>query len=580
MKSFIFNPGDESYRIDLDSKYYVDKTDLIYYLNGLINTEDRFISVSRPRRFGKTVTVNMLTAYYSYSEKKTTIFNDKNIGAIYDEQNKNYKYLNEFNVINLVMNEYFANCSVEEGIKKMVNKIIKEIETSIKGIEFPKVESIVDIFETLYNKTGRKIVFIVDEWDYVLRHFNDETSAYKYLEFLNTFLKDKENIALAYITGILPLKKNKEQSSLNNFIDFSMVLPSWTAKYFGFTDDEVKELCEIHKQIEIENSNYEIDEIIKKRKKNNGKITITRTDNKEIRNTKEKKKVEICYNDLKNWYNGYELADRNHRVYNIYSPYSIVNAFQLGYIKNYWINSVSSSLLKDYVKLNYGGLKEDIVILMKRNRIKININTYQNDMSLFENKDDVLTMLIHLGYLGYDIEKSEVFIPNKEILGDYENCTKSSNWSVLFKIYQQSKTLLQETWKCNKEKVASLIEDAHGTVDNKTYNSEAALKYAILFAYYAANEYYTIIPEMYSGKRYTYVYFIPVNKIHPALVVELKYNKTAETVISQIKQKNYPQRLIHYKENLILVGINYDRTVKNNVVEFKHHSCEIEKHKF
>lgn len=629
MKSFVFNPSDENFRIVLNSQYYVDKTDLIYHLNEVINTENRFISVSRPRRFGKTVTANMLTAYYSYSEKKTTIFNDRYIGIIYDELNqidkqsraeehnkneeskiinKNYKYLNKFNVIKLIMNEYFANRSVEAGIKKIMKKIINEIKSSINDIEFSDENDIIDIFEDLYKKTDRKLVFIIDEWDYILRHYKDEKSIYTYLEFLNTFLKDKEYIALAYVTGILPLKKNKEQSSLNNFKDFSMILPSWMAKYFGFTDNEVKELCKIYKRIENENPKDKISKIIKKHKRNDEKCVIKYIDNKEFQNLegKEKKDLKhekiynsrdkqfetssikrklsvdredkVCYENLKNWYDGYQLIDEDDKIYNIYSPFSIINAFNYKCIESFWCKSLTSSILSDYLKLDYDGLKEDIVILMKRNRIKINIKTYQNDMTSFENKDDVLTMFIHLGYLGFDKTKSETFIPNKEILEEFENYTKSSNWSVLFKIYQQSKTLLQETWNCNEEIVAKLIEEVHDTADNKIYHSEAALKYAILLAYYAANAYYTIIPEMDTGKEYANIYFIPFNNIHSALVVELKYNKTAETVISQIKQRNYPKRLIHYKENLILVGINYDKTVKNNDIQFKYYSCKIEKH--
>eukprot|EP00833_Pecoramyces_ruminatium_P009455 jgi/Orpsp1_1/1183487/evm.model.c7180000085421.1 len=321
MKSFVFNPSDENFRIVLNSQYYVDKTDLIYHLNEVINTENRFISVSRPRRFGKTVTANMLTAYYSYSEKKTTIFNDRYIGIIYDELNqidkqsraeeqnkneeskiinKNYKYLNKFNVIKLIMNEYFANRSVEAGIKKIMKKIINEIKSSINDIEFSDENDIIDIFEDLYKKTDRKLVFIIDEWDYILRHYKDEKSIYTYLEFLNTFLKDKEYIALAYVTGILPLKKNKEQSSLNNFKDFSMILPSWMAKYFGFTDNEVKELCKIYKRIENENPKDKISKIIKKNKRNDEKCVIKYIDNKEFQNLEGKEKKDLKHEKIYN----------------------------------------------------------------------------------------------------------------------------------------------------------------------------------------------------------------------------------------------------------------------------------------
>ncbi|OUM58853.1 hypothetical protein PIROE2DRAFT_15782 [Piromyces sp. E2] len=538
MKNFIYNSGDEDFRIFLSNKYYVDKTELIYHLNEIINTLDRYVCVSRPRRFGKTVTADMLTAYYSYSEKKTTIFNDKIIGKIYSNQNeieehigndaltiiehksvnKCYKYLNEFNVIRLVMNKYFANYSVEEGIKEIKYHIISEIENIINNLKFTNDRPLFRLFEEINRKTNRQISFIIDEWDYVLRHNKDKQSIYSYLEFLNTFLKDEKYIALAYLTGILPLKKDEEQSSLNNFDVFSMISPLWMAKYIGFTDYEVEKLCQIYEEMKNEKLKDNSKKILKRQKGNDGKCIKNYSEKKEIQGLKDKNNEdlkrkyiynnEVCYKNIRNWYNGYQLVDID-----------------------------------------------------------------------FKNKDDILTMFIHLGYLGYEVFTNSVFIPNNEILQEFKKCTESSNWSVLFGIYEQSETLLKETWNCNGVRVAELIEKAHDTADNKTYNSEAALKYAILLAYYAANKYYTIIPETDSGKGYADIFFIPVDKIHPALIVELKYNDNPKSAINQIKEQNYPQRLIHYINNLILIDINYDIIERNNSIGFKHHSCKIEKFK-
>ena len=208
----------------------------------------------------------------------------------------------------------------------------------------------------------------------------------------------------------------------------------------------------------------------------------------------------------------------------------------------------------------------------------MDITGYQNDMTTFHSKDDILTMLIHLGYLGFDSSTKEVFIPNKEVLDVFKSSTKNSrDWTVTFRALQNSRKLLEATWNLDKETVAELLEAAHDKAGNKTYHSEAGLSYAVQLAYYAAQDLYTIIPELDTGKGYADLAYIPKDSKYPAMLIEFKYEKDADTAISQIHRQKYPERLELYKGNLILVGINYDRTLSNDSVEFKHHSCEIEK---
>jgi hypothetical protein len=199
-------------------------------------------------------------------------------------------------------------------------------------------------------------------------------------------------------------------------------------------------------------------------------------------------------------------------------------------------------------------------------------------MTTFHSKDDILTMLIHLGYLGYDSDRKELFVPNQEVLQVFKSSTKNREWAVTIRALENSRKLLEATWDCDQETVAQLIEAAHDKAGNRTYHSEAGLFYAVRLAYYAAHDLYTtVIPEMDTGKGYADLAFIPKKPVIPALLIELKYDENADTAIAQIHRQKYPDRLQLYEGNLILVGITYDRTVRNTDITFKHHSCLIEK---
>ena len=470
-----------------------------------------------------------------------------------NKEHNTYKwdeYLGKYDVIRIVMTDFFnKERTVGEAIKVIKTRILDELSEEYPETKYDEQDFYFSI-DRFYRNSKTQFVIVIDEWDVIFREYKDDKEGQKkYLDFLRDWFKDKEYIALAYMTGILPIKKYGKHSALNMFDEYSMTQPMQIAPYAGFTEDEVADLC---------------------------------------------RRYGRDYQQISDWYDGYRVSDiippdPGHerliatgkppaaKKYSLYSPLSVVKAMRSGFINNYWNETETYEALRLYIDWNFEGLKEDVAILMDGGRVPVDITGYQNDMTTFHSKDDILTMLIHLGYLGYDSDTKELFIPNKEVRDVFRSSTKSRDWAVTFRALQNSRKLLEATWNCDQKTVAELLEAAHDKAGNKTYHSEAGLLYVVQLAYYAAQDLYTILPELDTGKGYADLVFIPLKPDIPAMLIELKYEKNAETAISRILRQNYPDRLELYKGNLILVGINYDRTVSNDSIEFKHHSCVIEK---
>ena len=545
------NSGNTRFKQAIESEIYRDKTDLIMYINSLVLTEQKYVCVSRPRRFGKTITANMLAAYYDRYADSRELFENKKIATDGKGIDQWDKYLGKFDVVKIIMTDFVKkDKSAEEMLKKLQLLVMRDVLNQYSEVDFFDREDLIQSMSDVYVQTGHQFVIIIDEWDAIFRENKSDAEGQRvYLDFLRDWLKDKDYVALAYMTGILPIKKYGKHSALNMFDEYSMIFPMQMAKYTGFTDDEVEDLC-----------------------------------NQYGRNHEE----------IKNWYDGYEMygiippksigeqsssisEDPGQEKWSIYSPLSVVKAIQTGRIQNYWNQTETYQALSEYICRNYDGLKEDVAVLMARKRISVSIDNYQNDMTTFHSKDDIFTLLIHLGYLAYDIDKKEVYIPNNEILAEFEASTKQDDWSVVFKALENSQKLLEATWNKDAAKVSELIEKAHDKANNKTYNSEAALSYAIQLAYYNAQNYYTLIQEMDTGKGYADLVYIPSPKYpdKPVLLIELKYDKDATTAIDQIRKRNYPDNLEKYKGNIIIVGINYENDASSKQ-GYKHHDCIIE----
>ena len=542
------NPGADRFEITVNSDIYVDKTEMIAYLNSNLRTEQRYVSVSRPRRFGKSIAANMLCAYYGKGDSRELFASSKLAGI--DGWDR---YLNQFDVIKIVMTDFIKEkTAVEKSLEKMQKLIVRDLKKQYPDVDYFDSDDLIQSLEDVYAEAGKPFVIIIDEWDAVFRERkNDREGQTLYLDFLRDWLKDKSYVALCYMTGILPIKKYGKHSALNMFDEYSIISPMQLASYTGFTEEEVKDLCEKYGRV---------------------------------------------FDTIKEWYDGYEVSDsippdpgyqeqkitgreKEAKKYSLYSPLSVVKAVSNGVIQNYWNRTESYEALAEYIRMNYDGLKDAVVLMMDGGSVRVNIGTYQNDMTTFNGRDDVLALLIHLGYLKYNSDTREVTIPNKEILDEFRSSTRSEEWLETFTSFKKSQELLNATWSCNEEKAAELLEWFHDTAENKTYHSEAALSYAVQMAYYAGQKYYTTIQELDTGKGYADLVYLPAPKHpdKPALLIELKYGRTVRTAADQIRDKNYPQKLEHYKDNILLVSINYDKDARSTDVLYKHHSCSIEK---
>ena len=541
------NPTMQAFEEAVNSDIYVDKTEMILDVNRVVGTKQKYISVSRPRRFGKTMAADMLCAYYGRNNKARGVFKERKLAKIspnnWDDQ------LGKYDVIRVIMTDFIKkDVSVEKSLATMKHRILDELSEI-----YPKISADdSDLFynlERAYLVTKRQFVVVIDEWDAIFRILKDDNEGQLYyLDFLRDLFKDRNYIALAYMTGILPIKKYGEHSALNMFDEYSMISPMQLAKYTGFTLEEVKELCDEY--------NMDLDSIIE-------------------------------------WYDGYKVAesipldkrelyrsgDYDEHIIQIFSPLSVVKAMRTGVTDNYWNNTESYEALAEYIRRNYDGLKENIALLMDDARMKVNFSKYQNDMTSFQNKDDILTLLIHLGYLSYDAESEEVFIPNKEVLDVFRDSTSDEEWKGTFEAYDKSVKLVEATWNCDEEGIANALEQAHDKADNKTYYDEEALSYAVRYAYYAAQKYYSVLKELDSGKGYADLVFIPSPRYSqkPLIIIELKNGKSPEEALQQIIDRNYVAEFEHYKGNIIAIGVNYDGDLKNTQENYKRHSCKIRK---
>ena len=520
-----FNPNNESFTKDRNYKIYIDKTGLLEYLNESIGTPKNCIALSHARRFGKSHAAGMIDAYYSRGCDSSKLFDGTKISESADYK----KYMNKYNVIHIDVSSFW-DFYKDNIVEKMIEYVVDDIkEVFDDEIDYNKMLNL--ILMNVYKKSNIPFVIIIDEWDCVIRNSEDRDLVHKYLQFLHSLFKSEESkafLALAYITGILPIKKIKDESALNNFDEYTMLKSKPITKYYGFTENEVRILCE----------EYDMD-----------------------------------FETTKAWYNGY-LIDGIH----MYNPNSVAMAIRKTEFDSYWKNTSSFASINTFITMNYTGLKDDIMTMLSGGKVRVNTNTFQNDFSTVASKDDALTALLHLGYLGYDAERKSAYIPNYEVATAFEAALQTGAWSEIANTISRCDELLMETIDGNAEKVAEIIEIAHETYTSVlTYNDENSLSCVLTMAYFTAPGYYNIIREFPSGKGYADFVFIPRANAgwKPAMVVELKYDQSADTAIRQIKERRYQGALSSYSDKILLVGINYDADGKDK----KHHTCIIEEWK-
>lgn len=520
------NPGNRGFQEILQSEY-VDKTGLIDLVNQTVGTMEKLSCISRPRRFGKSYAAKMLCAYYDCSCDSHELFDDKEIA-----KTEGYLiHLNQYHVINLDITTFLSQAQ-RKGIslKDVPNMIVDAIQTELREL-YPECigNDLTDSLVRFVNKTGRRIIFVIDEWDALIREAKkDELTQKRYLNLLREWFKSNnftpQVVAAAYMTGILPIKKYGSQSAISDFTEYSILDPDGFAAFTGFTEAEVKNLCE---------------------------------------------RYGMSFEDAGKWYDGYDFPD----VGAIYNPYSVMLAMRKRKFGSYWQKTSAAESLMTYINMDFDGLQEMIARLIAGEEVEVRTSSFENDLETFKSRDDVLTLLIHLGYLACHEEETAARIPNEEVRIEFEKILEGTGGNPKWiELIGRSQKLLEDTIAGNSDEVANAIEVIRDTQYAPTfYNDEQALRYVIKFAYIAAVDQYLKVEELPSGKGIADVVYLPKQKsILPALIIELKWNKSSEGAIAQIQTKNYPAILKDYGGEIVTVGINYDEKTKT-------HSCRIER---
>ena len=527
------NRGNSEFR-DIVTHEYVDKSSLIPLINATLNSESRYSCVTRCRRFGKSMAAKMLCAYYDKSCDSRELF----VGLKAEQDRSFETYLNRYSVLYLDVTSFTARPELRKNIVWTIQeRIMNELKEMFPDVKYPDNSDLMDMLSSIHQSTGEKFFFIIDEWDAICREFPQRqkmkgdpetvspTILDEYVMLLRRLFKTQDSdevFAGAYLTGILPIKKYNTESALNNFREYSMINPGRMARHLGFTHDEVVSLCQ---------------------------------------------KYDMSIREMERWYDGYRIGGESH----IYNPYSVMRAIENDWYQSYWATTGAYDSVKTYIQMNFDGLKDDVIRMLAGEHVPVNTTMFQNDMHVIHSRNDVLTVLIHLGYLAYDRDTNRCYIPNKEVADEMNNAVKGTEWTRLAKTLENSQSLLDATISCNEQAVARAIDLAH---DEQTsilsYNDENSLACVLSVAYIWARNEYVIHREYATGKGYADLVMIPRRNVaKPALVIELKFNHSADAAIDQIKRKEYPSKITEYTGDILLVGINYDK-------ETKHHSCKIE----
>ena len=500
------NPGNREFA-EKTGPDYVDKTGLIGLINKSIGTAKKLTCISRPRRFGKSYAAQMLCAYYDKSCDSHKLFRNYEIAK--DESYE--EHINRYDVIYLDMTNLLGNVVPEQLTAFIIENVTRELLEA-----YPQIDIGYTFDQTLINAvefTGNRFIMIVDEWDAPIRETPEIEK--QYLRFLRMLFKSSGTtskiFAAVYMTGILPIKKDGSQSAISDFEEYTMIDSLMFDEYVGFTESEVRKMCEVY--------------------------------HRDFRN-------------MKRWYDGYTVGEQ-HSVYN---PYSVIRAINSGKYKLYWKKTSAAETLKTYIEMDMEGLQEDIARLIAGEEIVVDTNSFQNDVSTFTSKDDVLTLLIHLGYLTYE-----------EVRMEFESLLRKAKHKELIRMVANSDQLLKDTISGNAEAVARAVQEVHDSNYAPTfYNNEQSLRYVIKMAYISCIDQYAKVEELPSGHGIADIVFVPKRRSAlPAMIVELKWNKSAEGALKQIKDTGYQKIFANYGGDVLLVGINYD-------TETKEHKCMIE----
>ena len=496
-------------------KYFVDKSGLISKMNECINTPNKYVCITRPRRFGKTLNAMMLASYYSKSADCKDIFDKLQIS----KDTSYLKYLNKCNVVYITFNQLPSpKCSYEDFINRYISMIYDDLKEQY-SININNNMVVSDVFNAVYNQTGESFVFILDEWDYIFNNnLFSENDRKSFLKFLEDLLKDKSYVDLAYMTGVLPIAKYSTSSTINMFKEYNTLNDNKYYKYFGFSMEETKSLCD--------------------------------------------KQSEVTFDELKTWYDGYKTFNGK----DIFNPRSVSYALSDGVCQSYWTNTGPMDEISYYIENNVEEVRNDIVKMVSGLPVDIHLEGYSAEKLNLNTRDEILSAMAVYGFLSYHDET--LAIPNKELRMKFDYSLKNHQMGAISELVLKSNEMLESTLKKDTETMTALLEEAHDiNIPVIKYNDENSLACVVTLVYLSARTKYKIIREMPAGKGFADFIFYPNDKSKPAFILELKKNSTPEEALKQIKEKKYNLALKDYTGEKFAVGISWDsKTKKHNIM--------------
>lgn len=523
----------EDYKEIAKTRFFVDKTMLLDEVISSVAVDgQKYICITRPRRFGKSVMANMVGAFFGKAADAKEIFASLKIAksAHYEQ------HLNKYEMIYIDFSRMPRNCGeYTQYMDRIQDGINHDLIEAYPDMELDAGRAVWDNFQAIFERTKNKFVFVMDEWDAVFhKDFISENEKKNYIEFIRNLLKGQAYVEFAYITGILPIAKYSDGSELNMFKEYSMATRAKFGAYFGFLDEEVDRLFEIYQQTVAD--------------------------------------PYITREDLQFWYDGY-YTKGGERIYN---PRSIVCALSDNELANYWTSSGTYDSVFSYIKDNVAEVQDDIALMFAGETIAIDMQEHAATSMCLETKDEIYSAMVVYGLLTF--KDGFVKIPNKELMDSFAAMMKKEkSLGYIYNLANISKKMLAATLSGDVGVMAEILEYAHNTESPVfAYNNEIELAAVVNLVYLAARDMYRIEREDKAGKGYVDFIFYPLRKNMDALLLELKVDSTPEEAIEQIKNKNYGLRLkgklgekAMYTGRIQAVGISYERKSKK-------HSCKIE----
>ena len=523
----------EAYRAMAATRFFADKTWLLHeILESLEIDGQKYICLTRPRRFGKTVMANMIGAFFEKHVDSSSLFGGLEIG-----KSEYYgKYLNARDVIYIDFSEVPRDCgSYQQYIERIQNGLNRDLAAAYPEFAIGKAHSVWDTLTEIFEKTTHRFMFVIDEWDAVFHMpFITEENTEEYLLFLKSLLKSKGYVELAYMTGILPIAKYSDGSELNMFDEYTMAGSKKYSEYFGFLDREVDSLYGIYRETT--------------------------------------RRPRITREDLREWYDGYVTASGSR----LYNPRSIVSALRDNQLGSYWTNSGAYDSVFSYMKENVEGVRDDLAIMVSGGRIEARIQEYAATAKELNTKNQIYSAMVVYGLLTY--EDGEVFIPNKELMKKFDELLlEHESLGYINRLARESSRMLKATLLGDTKTMAEILKFAHDTESPIfSYNSEIELSAVVNLVYLAARDKYRVEREDKAGEGYVDFIFYPHRKEADGIILELKTGGSAEDAVRQIKDRKYSLRFKGklgeadiYTGRILAVGIAYDRKTKE-------HSCKVE----